>query len=214
MSTTDTTNVFDHCTIINITVVSEALAGLPVDEPEATTEVEPGEDPYVEIPLTQGYVAWVSPEDAERVKAAGPWFAIVKSDRLVYARHGSVRPDGGRTTECLHQFIMGPAPEGMVVDHIEHGAFGGLDCRRSNMRFVTPAESVRHRRIAKSNTSGIIGVSWHKKTGKWRAQIRANGKILHLGLYDDIEGAKAAYQAASKKYHGEFGAVMNYRIPQ
>lgn len=47
-----------------------------------------------------------------------------------------------------------------------------------------------------NNTSGQVGVSWHKSTNKWRATISRNGKRKHLGHFDDIETAAKAYKKA------------------
>ena len=49
-----------------------------------------------------------------------------------------------------------------------------------------------------SNTSGYIGVSWHKLTKKWSSTISIFGlnRSLHLGLFDNIEEASIAYQKA------------------
>lgn len=48
----------------------------------------------------------------------------------------------------------------------------------------------------KNNSSGIKGVTWYSKTGKWRAQIRFSGKNYHLGLYENIDDAKTVRNAA------------------
>lgn len=49
-----------------------------------------------------------------------------------------------------------------------------------------------------NNTSGYTGVSWHKNTSKWRANIGEfnNGKRKHLGLFKNIEDARDAYNKA------------------
>lgn len=48
----------------------------------------------------------------------------------------------------------------------------------------------------KNNSSGIKGVTWYGKTGKWRAQIRYAGKMYHLGLYEKKEDAAVARENA------------------
>lgn len=53
----------------------------------------------------------------------------------------------------------------------------------------------------KNNTSGYQGVSWHKHAKKWLAQIKVYGKQKHLGLFDTIEAANAAYIAAKEEHH-------------
>lgn len=53
--------------------------------------------------------------------------------------------------------------------------------------------------VGKNNTSGIKGVSYHKKAGKWRAQIRVKGKNYYLGLYSDIRDAEQARLRAERE---------------
>lgn len=43
--------------------------------------------------------------------------------------------------------------------------------------------------------------------GKWRAIIGFNGRQVRLGVFPSEQEAHAAYVAASKRYHGEFGRV-------
>ena len=54
------------------------------------------------------------------------------------------------------------------------------------------------------NTSGRKGVCWNKGSGKWQAGIKVRGKSLHLGLFDDIDAAAAAYQQAAAHHFGQF----------
>lgn len=39
---------------------------------------------------------------------------------------------------------------------------------------------------------------------RWRAYIRFNGKTISLGCYESAEKAARVYDAAAKKYYGEF----------
>lgn len=48
-----------------------------------------------------------------------------------------------------------------------------------------------------NNTSGVKGVHRHKTTGKWVARMTVAGKYRHIGYFDNIEDAAAAYQAAA-----------------
>jgi hypothetical protein len=52
-----------------------------------------------------------------------------------------------------------------------------------------------------NNTSGYPGVSWDKRSKKWRAKITVSGKQMHLGLFNTPEAANAAYMAAKEKLH-------------
>ena len=53
-------------------------------------------------------------------------------------------------------------------------------------------------KIGENNTSGIKGVSLHKKSGKWKAQIKYSYKNYYLGLYEKIEDAAEARRAAEQ----------------
>ena len=59
------------------------------------------------------------------------------------------------------------------------------------------------------NTSGYIGVSWAKQYGKWRAQVRKNGKTVWSARFDDLEKAARARDARALEHYGEF-AVLNF----
>ena len=51
------------------------------------------------------------------------------------------------------------------------------------------------------NRSNTKGYYWCKKSRKWKAQIKANGKQKYLGLFKKEEDARAAYLAAKEIYH-------------
>lgn len=102
------------------------------------------------------------------------------------------------TTHRLIRMLFGlpPSSKKPFIDHIN----GDIrDNRRSNLRLCTPAENVRHRREVRG---------WHpaKDSQRYFSRITVNGKIVHLGTFDTKEAARNAYLAASKKYHGAFGA--------
>ena len=58
--------------------------------------------------------------------------------------------------------------------------------------------------LNKNNTSGVTGVTWSKKEGKWRAQIMFKRKNYYLGDFDKIEDATRVRKLAEDKIHGEF----------
>ena len=90
------------------------------------------------------------------------------------------------------------------IDHIN-----GVkdDNRFANLRTATNSENTRNSRMRNDNTSGLKGVTFHKASGKWCAQIMKHGKQNHLGLFDTSEDAYSAYCAASKELHGEFARL-------
>lgn len=88
------------------------------------------------------------------------------------------------------------------IDHIDRNrAFNAIH----NLRAASQLQNNQNQTLKSNNTSGVKGVTWHKKAGKWMAQIREpNGKHRYLGLFADLEGAKTAYETASAAYHAEF----------
>ena len=61
-----------------------------------------------------------------------------------------------------------------------------------------------------SNTSSNYkGVSFHKASNKWSAQIKHNDQRIHLGLYDDEAEAGRAYDRKAIELFREF-AVLNF----
>ena len=100
----------------------------------------------------------------------------------------------------LHRYIM-DCPEDMVVDHINHNP---LDNRKENLRVCTQQQNCMNRSKTSKNTSGTVGVCWHKGSGKWVARIKINGKYKSLGSYNDLENAIQARKNAEIEYFGEY----------
>lgn len=100
----------------------------------------------------------------------------------------------------LHRAIMG-ARKGEVVDHINRDP---LDNRRCNLRITNRAGNAQNAGPHRHNKSGFKGVYLCSSTGRWRAEIRVNGKGIKLGRHDSRITAALAYDAAAIKHHGQF----------
>lgn len=87
-------------------------------------------------------------------------------------------------------YMTGTLPEG-EVDHIN-----GIrdDNRWANLRNVTSSENKRNCARRSDNTSGCVGVSFHKKRNQWRARIGAR----HLGWFKTKEEATSARMGDSE----------------
>ena len=111
----------------------------------------------------------------------------------------------------MHRFIK-PCTIGMSIDHIKsfNGIPKSLNNLEVNLREVTHQQNMMNRRKPNINAaSQYKGVTWHKKSSKWQAQIRKNGKHIHLGLFLTDKDAAQAADTAAKLYFGEY-ANLNF----
>jgi len=88
--------------------------------------------------------------------------------------------------------------------HIDHINGNRLDNRISNLRACSCSENLMNVKIGKKNTSGVKGVTLHKRSNKWQAQLMAAGKSLYLGIFNTICEAENAVKAARELHHGKF----------
>lgn len=98
----------------------------------------------------------------------------------------------------MHQVIMGV---GSLVDHVNRN---GLDNRRKNLRLSTVEQNVWNRGIGRSNSSGVVGVSWRPARRKWQVQIGYRGRLLFLGEFKNFGDAVRVRVEAELKYYGDF----------
>ena len=68
----------------------------------------------------------------------------------------------------------------------------------SNCKWVSYSQQLINRRVKPNNSSGLVGVSWHKGGKKWEAQFRGE----YLGLYRTKQEAHSIYKAAKVAYSG------------
>jgi hypothetical protein len=101
----------------------------------------------------------------------------------------------------------GNDPGPMQVDHINGDR---QDNRWLNLRLALKRQNMcnqpKHRSMnGKPPSSAFKGVT--VCGGRISAQIRTNGKNIHLGDFPTEAAAHAAYCEAAKKYHGEFARL-------
>ena len=131
------------------------------------------------------------------------WFLTGRLHKFYAAR--TIKIDGKTRIARMHRDIMNP-PDNLVVDHRNSD---GLDNRRQNLRLATKSQNGCNSRKRKNTSSVYIGVHLRKKQGRWEAEITHNRKKIWLGSFDNEIAAAKAYDAAAKKYHGEF-ARLNF----
>ncbi len=97
-------------------------------------------------------------------------------------------------------YVYGVFPDG-DTDHINGVK---TDNRIANLREATRSQNMANLGALSNSKSGIRGVHYFKRTGRWVSSIRANGKTVHLGYFATAEAASLAYREAATRLHGEF----------
>ena len=103
----------------------------------------------------------------------------VASHRLAWAMHYGKWPD-------------------LFIDHIDGDTLNNCI---TNLRQCTSSENYQNRKLCKFNKFGFTGVSFHKATGKFVAQIQVDKKRKHLGIFNTAEEAAEAYRKSKRMLH-------------
>ncbi len=143
------------------------------------------------IPLTQGEVAMVDPEDFEELRKY-LWCAHRRGRSIYACRHAR------RELILMHRVIM-KAPKGMIVDHIDGN---GLNNCKSNLRLCTKAQNVYNSR-PKGGRCGFKGVCFDKRSGKYKAVIGYEYGKIEIGQFDDPVDAARARDLVARELQGE-----------
>lgn len=142
---------------------------------------------------------WIQLNENKWTKTNFEFFESIKNIKWSYkiknGKEYAVSKIDGRTTR-FHRLVLQNVK---VIDHIDGN---GLNNLIENLRRCTTQQNLYNRSKTKANTSGYKGVSRHKN--KWRAKIKINGKLIHLGLFETPDKASFAYENAAKKHHKEF----------
>jgi hypothetical protein len=91
--------------------------------------------------------------------------------------------------------------DGFEIDHI-NGVRS--DNRFANLRLATRYQNNLNMGISRRNVSGVKGVSYDGKSGKWLARLKHEGRVIHLGYHATIDAAASARKAGEAQYHGAF----------
>jgi len=93
----------------------------------------------------------------------------------------------------------------ICTDHVDRNKFNN---NISNLRYATYSENNKNASIKKNNTSTCTGVYFHKKSNKWNVKITINGKLKHIGLYDNFDDAVTIRKKQETIHYKEFQAII------
>lgn len=101
---------------------------------------------------------------------------------------------------------------GYLPEYIDHIDGNPLNNKLENLRECSRSENARNRSKQSNNTSGVVGVSWHKSKSKWHALCRDKyGKLTHLGYFADLKVAAEVVKAFRLEHHGQFAADLRHK---
>jgi hypothetical protein len=138
------------------------------------------------------------------------WLKTLSKRRSAGLSAGSLRSDGYIVIKIddvrtrAHRFAWLYMTGAFPKEQIDHINGVRNDNRWCNLRAATRAQNLANARLAVTNTSGMKGASWHRAAQKWHAQIRVDGRRIHIGLFDTAQDAHAAYMAKARELHGSF----------
>lgn len=115
-------------------------------------------------------------------------YRLIKIDGLHYCAH--------RLAWALHH---GQEPR-HLIDHINGDR---SDNRISNLRDVPKSTNAENQRKAAAHniSTGLLGASVDRRTGRVVANIRVNRKLIRIGSFATAQEAHAAYLAAKRQLH-------------
>ena len=143
-----------------------------------------------EIPLQNGLHALVD-DDVYEWASRLRWRVVTNRGNLYAVR-------GHRSTYLAREIMGSPRA---IIDHINGNT---LDNRRANLRACSTAQNSYNQKKIPRTSSHFKGVTWDKGIKKWRAMIRFQKRLSHLGSFaSEIEAARA-YDRAALGCFGQF----------
>lgn len=158
-----------------------------------------------------GHFTWR--QKAESQHDANRWNAVFAGTRAGHVNNKGyviIKVDGAayKGHRLAWLYVYGTWPP----SNLDHKNRIRNDNRIANLRPANAMQNSANKNVHSNNKSGVKGVSRHRQTGKWRADVKYQGKNVYLGLFERKQDAAEAYAAAAAKYFGEYATAG--RTPQ
>lgn len=150
------------------------------------------------IPLTRGRVTVIDHEDYKKIKRY-KWHYKDTGYAVSYSKGSAAE----RKQVRMHRLIT-KCPTRKEVDHIDGNKLNNC---KENLRVCTRSQNMMNKGKPKKGSSRFKGVSWHEKSGKWRARIKMNGLEMYLGIFESENEAFRVYREACLFHHKAFANI-------
>lgn len=119
-------------------------------------------------------------------------------------------PNATNAVKMNRLFLFGVGKNPSIIDHINRDK---LDNRRENLRICSQGQNSKNTSRPTNNSSGSKGVTKSRNGTKWRARIWNNRKEIHIGVFETLAEASAAYDNAAVELHGAFASLNTDATP-
>ena len=122
--------------------------------------------------------------------------------------HVILSKNGVKKTHKVHQLVANAFLENPNdLKCIDHRDGNRKNNHYENLRFCSTSQNLMNRTKFKNCLSRFKGVSWKKQCQKWVAQIKIDGKMKHLGLFESEKDAAKMYNEKAIELFGDFAKL-------
>lgn len=136
---------------------------------------------------------------AWNTKYAGTTAGTKRADGYVIIRVSGVN-------QCAHRlawlYVVGEIGR-LDIDHIDRNPSNNAF---HNLRPATRSQNIANSSLRADNTSGSKGVT-RARNGRWRAMITIGGSNRHIGTFDTVAEASAAYASAADNAFDRYASM-------
>lgn len=136
--------------------------------------------------------------DEEDIPLVQQFFWALGKDDYVAAKRQNLK---------LHRFIAGVSDPAIMIDHINRNR---RDCRKSNLRVISPFGNSCNHSPFQTNKTGYTGVYFSKNSGRYEVKVGYNRRRILLGSSkDDLVTLAQMYNIGASFFFGEYAGALN-----
>lgn len=120
--------------------------------------------------------------------------------------------NGTKKPASIHRLVglyfLEKVEEKETIDHIDRNKTNN---HISNLRWATKSEQQKNKNKSKNCLSKWKGVTFDKQKNKWKCHMRIDGKLKHIGYFDnEIDCAKKYNEYIIENNLGEFYVLNDF----